>query len=67
MWPAVRELDHRFGHAPTLRTFPARRPVLALDRIWVHPRAALASMWVHRSVHARVASDHLPICADLAL
>ena len=67
MWPSVRELDARFGPAATLRTFPARRPVLALDRIWVGPRAALASVWVHRSAHARVASDHLPIGADLAL
>lgn len=65
--PTVRQLNAHFGRSRSLRTFPARRPVLALDRIWVRPADALATMWVHRSALSRVASDHLPICANLAL
>lgn len=67
MWKTVRQLDAYFGPALALRTFPSRRPMLALDRIWLRPRDTLAGMWVHQSPVARVASDHLPICADLAL
>jgi endonuclease/exonuclease/phosphatase family metal-dependent hydrolase len=46
-------------------TFPARRPLLALDRLWVRPAVALRSLRVHRSALARVASDHLPLVAEL--
>jgi endonuclease/exonuclease/phosphatase family metal-dependent hydrolase len=64
-WPTVRELDAYFGPSRPLRSFPARRPLLALDRIWIRPATALAALWIHRSQLARVASDHLPICADI--
>ena len=60
-------IDRRFGAAPRLRTFPSRRPTFALDRIWVHPSAALADVTVHATPLARVASDHLPIRARIAL
>jgi endonuclease/exonuclease/phosphatase family metal-dependent hydrolase len=58
-------LDERLGRAVRLRTFPSRAPLLSLDRIWVHPRAALASVAVHASALARRASDHLPVVAEL--
>ena len=35
--------------------------LFALDRIWVHPPEALASVWAHNSPTARRASDHLPL------
>src|SRR5690606_32375654 len=35
----VHVLDERCGRPPRPRSFPVQRPVLALDRIWVHPLA----------------------------
>jgi endonuclease/exonuclease/phosphatase family metal-dependent hydrolase len=46
-------------------TFPATFPVFALDRLWVHPRGALRSLVAHRTGAARLASDHLPVVADI--
>ena len=62
----LRWLHAHFGSPPTRATFPSRSPMLALDRIWVQPAPALAALRVHRSRTARVASDHLPLVADLA-
>ena len=42
-------------------TFPARRPVFALDRIWISPVGCLRRLRRHASPLARVASDHLPL------
>ena len=53
------------GLAP--RTFPAHRPLLALDRVQVAPRRALRAVTAHDSPLAREASDHLPVVADVAL
>jgi endonuclease/exonuclease/phosphatase family metal-dependent hydrolase len=64
--PIARAFDRQFGEGPGPRSFPARFPLLALDRIWVRPRAALLGLGVHRSGLARVASDHLPVVARLA-
>jgi endonuclease/exonuclease/phosphatase family metal-dependent hydrolase len=52
-----------FGKSPTLRTFPSLMPVLPLDRIWIHPVGALASMSTHKTPLSRRASDHLPVKA----
>ena len=57
----LRQLGARFGRSSTVRTWPSRRPLFALDRIWVHPPEALASVWAHTSPTARHASDHLPL------
>ena len=38
-----------------------------LDRIWVHPARALRRIVSHRTAAARVASDHLPVVADVDL
>jgi endonuclease/exonuclease/phosphatase family metal-dependent hydrolase len=48
-------------------TFPSRRPVFALDRIWISPGGTLRGLACHASPLARVASDHLPLVAELAL
>jgi endonuclease/exonuclease/phosphatase family metal-dependent hydrolase len=55
------------GAAARLRSFPSRRPILPLDRIWIHPVNVLRRMFVHRSALAKSASDHLPVVADLDL
>jgi endonuclease/exonuclease/phosphatase family metal-dependent hydrolase len=60
-------LDHRLGQAASLRSFPSSRPMLSLDRIWIHPASALRRVFVHTSALARRASDHLPVVADIDL
>ncbi|MEM5436207.1 endonuclease/exonuclease/phosphatase family protein [Paraburkholderia diazotrophica] len=63
---ALRMLVTHFRAAPAPRTFPSRFPVFALDRIWMHPASRLLDVHVHRSMLARVASDHLPLVARIA-
>jgi len=63
---ALRMLVTHFQAAPAPRTFPSRFPVFALDRIWMHPANRLLGVHVHRSMLARVASDHLPLVASIA-
>lgn len=62
----------RLGHPLGLRirapaTFPVTLPILALDRIWTVPSCLRVSVRAHRSALSRVASDHLPLVAELAL
>jgi endonuclease/exonuclease/phosphatase family metal-dependent hydrolase len=63
----LRWLHAKFAAPRTPATFPARRPMLKLDRIWAHPTSALESLRSHRSALARVASDHLPLVATYRL
>jgi endonuclease/exonuclease/phosphatase family metal-dependent hydrolase len=63
----LRWMHARLGRQPVLNTFPAPWPIMALDRIWVAPRGNLASIAVHCSDLARVASDHLPLRAVVDL
>jgi endonuclease/exonuclease/phosphatase family metal-dependent hydrolase len=63
----LRWLHERFALAHSPATFPARRPMLKLDRIWGHPAGALRDIAVHRSALARIASDHLPLVASFQL
>ena len=63
----LRWLHAHFRATPSPRSFPARAPLLALDRIWVEPRDLLQRLWVHASPAARAASDHLPVVAQLRL
>jgi endonuclease/exonuclease/phosphatase family metal-dependent hydrolase len=62
----LRWLHVQFRRTPAPATFPARLPTLALDRLWVRPRALLERLAVHASPLARIASDHLPLVATLA-
>jgi endonuclease/exonuclease/phosphatase family metal-dependent hydrolase len=61
----LRWLHQRFRPTPAPPTFPARRPLFALDRLWADPPAMLERLAVHSSALARVASDHLPLVATL--
>jgi endonuclease/exonuclease/phosphatase family metal-dependent hydrolase len=60
-----RALDDLLPAWSFLRTFPARRPLFKLDRIFCRPAGALSQCWTDGE--ARRASDHLPVIADLAL
>lgn len=61
----LRWAARHFGRPPAPPTFPSGRPLLALDRIWVHPPERLASLRPHRARPANVASDHLPLVAEV--
>ena len=61
----VHVLDHRLGHPPRPASFPVFWPLVALDRIWVHPAHVLQRIFTHVTATARVASDHLPVVADI--
>jgi endonuclease/exonuclease/phosphatase family metal-dependent hydrolase len=63
----LRWLHARLGRTAAVRTFPSFWPVFALDRLWVSPRTDLARFRAHVSAASRVASDHLPLVADLQL
>jgi endonuclease/exonuclease/phosphatase family metal-dependent hydrolase len=61
----LRWLHARFGRGAAARTYPSRWPLFALDRVWVHPRTALARFDAYRGGEARVASDHLPVLGEI--
>jgi endonuclease/exonuclease/phosphatase family metal-dependent hydrolase len=63
----LRRLHRHFRETPSLATFPSRLPILALDRIWAHPRSMLRRLEVHKTPLARHASDHLPLVATLEI
>lgn len=66
---ATRTLDRELrAHDNTAwpPTFPAARPVLALDRVYARG-AKLLELRAHASTAARRASDHLPVLAHVAL
>lgn len=59
-------INRLLQQAPIFATFPARWPLLALDRIWYRG----CQLQHCESVHAqltRIASDHLPLLADIRI
>ncbi len=64
---SLQQLTAKLWALETGRTFPARLPLLPLDRILVSHRAAALQARVHRSPLARLASDHLPVTARLEI
>lgn len=63
----ARWMNRHFGQGGGPRTFPARFPLFALDRIYVDPAAVLLSLGTLATVEARRASDHLPLEALIRL
>jgi endonuclease/exonuclease/phosphatase family metal-dependent hydrolase len=62
---AIRAFDRQLGPSAAERTFPSWMPVLALDRIYADGPAVLRDIGVYRSPLTRLASDHLPLVANL--
>ncbi len=62
--PVLTHFNRLFSPPVCGASFPARFPLLPLDRIWASAGLVLHRQWVHRSRAARRASDHLPVCAD---
>jgi len=52
---------------PKLRSFPARRPIMSLDRVWTIPNHPLIETTVHHTTLSRIASDHLPVVGEIDL
>lgn len=63
----LRWLHRRFGASPSLRTYPARWPLFALDRVWVSPPSLVSAVSSLQAPAARTVSDHLPVVATLCL
>jgi endonuclease/exonuclease/phosphatase family metal-dependent hydrolase len=63
----ARWLHRYFGRLPLLRTYPTQFPLFALDQILVYPREALLGLEVIATPETRIASDHLPLLARIAL
>jgi endonuclease/exonuclease/phosphatase family metal-dependent hydrolase len=63
---SVASLERLLGPTRTPRTFPARFPVLALDRMWLRSAALRLRVDAHRSAESTIASDHLPLLGELS-
>jgi endonuclease/exonuclease/phosphatase family metal-dependent hydrolase len=68
--PATRQLDREFTALHDNQnwppSFPATRPVLALDRVYARG-VNITELRVHHSPSARRGSDHLPVVATVSL
>lgn len=49
------------------RSFPSRWPVLPLDQIWTRHHRGHSKVFALRTGEAGIASDHLPVIADIKL
>jgi endonuclease/exonuclease/phosphatase family metal-dependent hydrolase len=67
IWPGSlrKALKHELPGQTRHATFPSWCPMLRLDRIFCWPRNALIRSFVERG--ARMASDHLPVIAEIAV
>jgi len=64
---AFREFGKHFTVLDPGPSFHSRRPVGRLDRILHCERLVMKACGVHRSAMSRVASDHLPVFAELVM
>jgi endonuclease/exonuclease/phosphatase family metal-dependent hydrolase len=55
------------AHLTSIRSYPALLPLLNLDHIYFDHHLRIEKAFFHRSRRSLVASDHLPLVADLAL
>lgn len=64
---ARQPLAPTYAFADCMRSFPAALPLATLDRIAHGPGLRIEDAGVARTKDAQIASDHLPIWADLAI
>ena len=64
---ALGGLEPTFGVAPSILSFPSRRPIFALARILGWPAGLVTDLAVHDTPLARQSSDHLPLTAKVSL
>ena len=63
----IKKLHRYFDQTPAVATFPSGGPIFALDRLWAHPGSILRELKAHASPLARIASDHLPLVAQIEI
>lgn len=63
----LRQLHQWFGKTVASATFPAGFPLFALDRLWIRPGNRLVRLYRHVTPLSRIASDHLPLVAEIDL
>ncbi|MEM7091125.1 MAG: endonuclease/exonuclease/phosphatase family protein, partial [Pseudomonadota bacterium] len=63
--PVLDRLAPKMRFLPPVPSFPAPRPLGALDRIAHSPELAVADHGVYAAQPAQIASDHLPVWADV--
>jgi len=61
----LRDFGAHHVFADTGRSYHAGNPIARLDRIMVSPGVRIQASGVHRTATARLASDHLPIWAEV--
>jgi len=61
------DVEQTFEAMHKERTFPSRRPMMRLDHIFVSPDLVVENIGVPQNGLARLASDHLPLMAQLRL
>jgi endonuclease/exonuclease/phosphatase family metal-dependent hydrolase len=61
----LRDFGAHFTFANTGRSYHAGNPIARLDRIMVSRGVRIRACGVHRTAASRMASDHLPIWADV--
>jgi endonuclease/exonuclease/phosphatase family metal-dependent hydrolase len=64
---SIKLFEQRYAVTTPGRSFPSPLPVGSLDRIITSPEFIVRQAGVHKSKTARVASDHLPVWANLTL
>lgn len=57
--------DVRLGVRKKIGTWPSARPLLRIDHMFVSPEFRVLSCGVTQTADSRVASDHLPLVAEL--
>src|SRR5882757_8953998 len=55
------------AHITSMRSYPALLPLLNLDHIYFDHHLRIEKAFFHRSRRSMMASDHLPLVADLVL
>jgi endonuclease/exonuclease/phosphatase family metal-dependent hydrolase len=63
----LRDAQDRPGETSPRNTFPSRCPVLRIDHVFLSPEWIVRDVRVPRTRLTRVASDHLPIVAEVRL
>lgn len=63
----LRDVQVTSAQRRPLSTFSSMRPFLRLDHIFVSPELEVEAVHVPRNELTRVASDHLPLLADLSI
>jgi len=61
----LRDVRTLVSPTPSLKTFPTRLPLLAVDHILVNNSFGVNSVRVVRNAATKIASDHFPLVADL--